>query len=247
MDLPVVNAVWIGHTMGPLHAACLRSFVISGHRVVLHAYGEVADAPEGVSQADANRLLPEHRLIRHKNGSYALSSDLMRYELLRQELGLYVDCDVFCLKPIADADHIFGLEDDYHFNTAVLKLPAGSPVMDDLCAIGEGWLPPWMTAPASGPLPLSELPWGSIGPAAFTHYARKRDLAALAEPHDVFYPVTTGRTRAFFDPGLTFEDIFTSRTRYVHLYHQTMNAMRPPGPVPPSSPLGRMLAMVGGA
>ncbi|WP_035449374.1 hypothetical protein [Aliihoeflea sp. 2WW] len=33
-----VNAIWIGDRMGPIHAACLKSFLTCGHDVILHAY-----------------------------------------------------------------------------------------------------------------------------------------------------------------------------------------------------------------
>src|SRR5690606_33677576 len=107
MPLPTINAVWIGRQMGPMHAACLQSFIDTDHLVVLHTYGEVEDAPRGVVYSDARQLLPEEDLVRHRNGSFALSSDYMRYEIMRLGLGLYIDCDVYCLEPIDDADYIF--------------------------------------------------------------------------------------------------------------------------------------------
>jgi hypothetical protein len=123
MTLPVVNAIWIGKAMGPAHAACLSSFLRTDHQVVLHTYGEVADAPFGVRYADANSLMQEDQLIRHNaTGSFSLVTNLMRYELLRRGLGLYVDCDVFCLRPMSDRESIFGWESRDYLNSAVLNL-----------------------------------------------------------------------------------------------------------------------------
>ncbi len=142
MTLPVVNAIWIGDSLGPIHAACLRSFVKSGHAVKLHCYDTILDLPLGVEVVDASALLPPENLLRYPNGSYAISANLMRYRLMTLGLGLYVDCDVYCLRAIEDEPHIFGFESNGDVNTAVLKLPADSPVVADLCAISEGELAP---------------------------------------------------------------------------------------------------------
>jgi hypothetical protein len=72
-----VNAIWIGDPMGPLHAACLKSFMGVGYRVILHAYSRVADAPPGVEYFDANKLMSSESIVRHsKTGSLALASDI---------------------------------------------------------------------------------------------------------------------------------------------------------------------------
>ena len=146
MCLPVViNAIWIGPELGQVQAACLRSFLRHGHRVVLHCYERPKDTPAGVEIADATRLLPETRIIRHATGSLSLFADLLRYEILGAGMGLYVDCDVFCLRPIEDADYIFGLENSDRINSAVLKLPANCPVLAELRAIKNSpvFAPPW--------------------------------------------------------------------------------------------------------
>ena len=122
-QLATINAIWIGPNLGPIHVACLKSFLNQGHKVILHSYKCPQDKPEKVEFADANLLIPEDQIIRHREtGSFSLFSNLLRYELLRKELGLYVDCDIFCLKPIIDAKYIIGFEDNNSLNGAVLKI-----------------------------------------------------------------------------------------------------------------------------
>jgi hypothetical protein len=107
MGLAIVNAIWIGPELGVVHVACLKSFLRHGHQVVLHCYEKPKDVPDGVELADASRLLPIKRIFyKNKNKSVAGFADLLRYELLGLGLGLYVDCDVFYLRPIEDADYI---------------------------------------------------------------------------------------------------------------------------------------------
>ena len=95
MNLPAANAIWVGRALGPVHAACLSSFVAAGHKTVLHCYELPKDVPAGVEIADARRLMPESAIVCYsKSGSYALFANLYRLKILEAGLGLYVDCDV---------------------------------------------------------------------------------------------------------------------------------------------------------
>lgn len=197
--LPVINAIWIGPKLGPIHVACLRSFLRQGHRVVLHCYERPADTPADVEIADARNLLPESRIIRYRGtGSFALFSNLLRYEILKAGLGIYVDCDVYCLRPIEDAEYIFGREGilkGSSINNVVLKLPRDCPALAALCAIKDtrDFVPPWekvrrrllqwLRGPAAV-TPLEDLPWGTTGPRALSFYAEKFGISRYASPVD---------------------------------------------------------------
>jgi hypothetical protein len=255
-DLAITNAIWIGPELGKIQVACLRSFVRAGHRTILHCFTPPNDVPKGVELADAGKLLPESRLTRHKaSGSVAIFSDLLRYEILRAGLGLYVDCDMYCVRPIADEQHIFGWSSSKAINNAVLKLPAESPALLDLCAIKNGgFVPPWFTLRhkirlrlgqmLGRPAPsIEELPWGSTGPTALTWYARHYGIDRYAKAKEVFYPIDNHAIALLFDPERTIDDLITPRTTAVHLYNEyfkrrSLHVI----PIPPSSPLGRILA-----
>src|SRR5688572_18917422 len=95
----VCNALWIGSRLGPLYAACLRSFLSQGHRVILHAYDVVEDCPPGVEIEDANRVIDRSLVFRHSvTGSFAAFSDRFRLALMQQQRGAYIDCDVMCVR-----------------------------------------------------------------------------------------------------------------------------------------------------
>ena len=95
---------------------------------MLHCYEQPIDTPKGVELADASKLLPESQLIKHKeSGSYAIFSDLLRYEILRAGLGLYVDCDIFLHASIEDEDYIFGWSTPRQSMVLILKLPSIAP------------------------------------------------------------------------------------------------------------------------
>ncbi len=248
-----VNSVWVGASLGPVHAACLRSYLRAGHRVVLHCYSPPDDLPDGVELADADELIPQSQVFRHrKSGSYSTFSNLLRYRILARGLGLYADCDVFCLRPIADADYIFAWQSDDLINGAVLKLPPDCPALRDLNAIGEDFIPPWlsererrrlrvrrMLGRARG---LGALPWGSVGPRAVTWYIRQHGLEPAGSPIDRFYPVAHTHVSQLLDPELSLEELVTRRTDAVHLWNEVLRYMAPTE-IPPTSPLHRMIAM----
>ncbi|MFQ5624818.1 MAG: hypothetical protein ACE5FS_15650 [Paracoccaceae bacterium] len=256
MGLAKINAVWIGAELGAIHAACLASFLRHGHEVVLHAYEEPRDVPRGVIVADADELLLRGRMFRHKKtGSLAPFVDLMRYEILSKGLGLYVDCDIYCLKPMIDADYIFGWQVDHSINNAVLKLPVDCPTLRSLSMIKDMWqfLPPWESWKrrlkwrfqyAVGKGRLRHLPYGSTGPYALTWFLRKYGLLSRALPQDVFYPLPPAEAARLLDPGLSVADIATPNTVALHLYNEALHR-RMGAAIPDTSPLGEIVSSLG--
>jgi hypothetical protein len=252
--------MWIGPSLGPIHAACLRSFLRLGHQVVLYCYYKPSDVPQGVELADARDLLPESSIIRYGGkGSFSLFSNLFRYEILRAGLGLYVDCDVYCLKPIENADYIFGWEKYANFvrqiNSAVLKLPQDCPALQQLCEIKHGrwpptWLPRnklaiprwrWLLRPPRGRALLEQLPWGTTGPIALSYLLHRHGLEQHAKPIDVFYPIPGIHVSTLLvDPNLSLEELITHRTIAVHIFNEHFRNLGTD--IPSSSPLGRIIA-----
>lgn len=244
--------------MGAVHAACLRSFLRHGHTVRLWAYDTPLDTPAGIEVMDASQLLPQSRMIHFSrggahHGSPAIFADLLRYELLKSNFGLYVDCDVYCIQPIIDADYIFGYEDNNTINNAVLKIPADSSALADLCSIKDkqAFIPPWFSkkrqlryrfqALLGSPVPLQKMPWGSTGPEAVTWYLTQSGLAKHAAPIDIYYPVHFGQATVLLEQGLSVRDLITPRTRLLHLYNEKIKHV-PVEDVPTDCPLGEILA-----
>lgn len=232
MPLAKIHAVWIGNHLGRVHAACLRSFVLHGHSVTLHVYQTPNDVPSGVQLADANKLLPESEVVAHsKTGNLAIFSDFLRYEVLAQGLGLYVDCDVYCVRPIEDDEYILSWETYNSINGAVLKLPVECPVLAELRALRgkKRFLPPWFRGDRRAYYAflqllglkrrLQDLPWGSVGPHALTWYMNQYDLLTKVRPCDVFYPNSVSQFSLLFDNGVDMKDIVTPRTLAVHLWY----------------------------
>lgn len=239
-NLPIIHALWIGKKLGEISRACLHSFVMRGHQVYLHTYADIEDVPEGVQCIDANKIIPESKIIKHnETGSYALFSDVFRYELMKQVDGIYVDCDVYCLKPILIPEHgyLLGFEDDEWINGAILRIPKESELINQLlkAAYDPQFVPPWYSSSRQFRLKakkifgmgksLSDMPWGVIGPKAITYYVKKLNLSKLIQPIDIFYPVHYQCISQLCDANLKLSDITTSRTLGIHLYNEMLKGV----------------------
>jgi len=251
--LPAVHAFWIGGPLGAMHTACLKSFVGAGHRTLLHVYDDPGDAPAGVELVDATRILPRERIIRHRNGGLALFADIFRYKLLATGAEIYIDCDMYCVRPLRRRPYLFGWESQTRINNAVLSLPVGSPILADLVETVDHpkrfpeWYS-WSKRLRFGALRalgrvrgFEDLPHASIGPPLLTYLARKHGLLGEASPVDVFYPNVEG-AGTLLDPRKSIADLVKPETLAIHLWHGSLWKLRL-ADVPPTSPLGEILAM----
>lgn len=246
-----INAFWFGPRLGPVHAACLRSFLKFGYRVRLHVYETPEDLPAGVETFDAEKLMPRAEVTPHrKTGSYAFASDKYRIRILEAGMGIYVDADVYCLKPFPEDDYLIGWETDRRVNGAVLAAPADSDFVRLMMAAltAKAFIPPWEKERRRLKLRLmkaiglsidaSRLPWGSFGPSLATHVVQEAGIADKVLPIDAFYPLHHHQMALLRDPGLSVDDIVTRRTYGLHLYNNLLNA----DDIPEESPLGAMIA-----
>ena len=236
-ELPVIHALWIGDKLGGMSRCCLKSFVMRGHEVLLYSYNNILDIPDGVKQVDANQVISHDKIFTHKKtGSYALFSDIFRYELLKKVDGIYVDCDVYCLKPIQMPSHnyLLGYEDDTKINGAILALPKESEILTSLLDIAYDpyFVPFWYSQSKQRKLKMkkivgigrhiSDMPWGVIGPEAITYFAEQLNVIDKVQPIDVFYPVYYQCISQLLDSNLVIDDVITSRTVCVHLYNEML-------------------------
>ncbi len=81
----------------------------------LYAYGKLEGVPDGVLLEDAAKILPETEIITYEGddlpdakGTPALFANLFRHEMQRLGKGIWVDCDVYCLKPFLSVVRVFG-------------------------------------------------------------------------------------------------------------------------------------------
>ncbi|MBV8687054.1 MAG: hypothetical protein JOZ90_06150 [Alphaproteobacteria bacterium] len=248
------NTLWIGPRLGLVERACLRSVRAQGHPLRLWCYERPEGVPDGVEVRDAEEILPGAEIIRHQGGSVALFANRFRYELMRRGFGLWVDCDLYLVRPLAGLPqgHLFGWAAPDHINTAVLRLPPDSPLLPPLLALfEERQVPPWLSRRArlaawlrlkrSGRTGLGRMPWGAAGPLALTWLARQAGLDGEALPAPTFYPRHWDDARWILDPAVTLESVVGAETRAVHLWNELIKGFKD-APAPPGSFLARLHA-----
>ena len=251
--LQVCNTLWIGPRLGPVERACLRSVLRQGHGLVLWCYDRPEGVPRGVEVADAAAILPRDAIISHRDGSYALFSNRFRYVLQRRGLGLWVDTDIYLVRPLEGfGSNVFGWAAPGHINTSVLSLPPDSPLLPPLLRLfEEREVPPWLSLRAraaarlrrmrTGRTGLSLMPWGAAGPLALTWLAERHGLSGLALPPSVFYPVHWDQAAWILDPGVSLDAVIRPETRAVHLWNELIKGFKE-APAPPASFLARLQA-----
>lgn len=222
-----------------------------GHPLALYCYGEPDGVPDGVELRDASQIIPEHRIIRHRTGSYSLFSNWFRYELQRRQAGTWVDCDVYLLAPLDGASPcLFGEEEPGRINTGVLRLPADSPLLPPLIALfEERSVPPWLPLRSrmaarlrlwrNGRSGLAAMPWGSAGPKALSYLVQRHGMSRFALPPDIFCPALWQDALWITDPARTLDEVVTPRTVAVHLWNERIKHVKD-APAPPGSFLARL-------
>jgi len=236
----ICHALWVGPSLPPLARGCLRSFVRVGQKVVLHCYNEVADVPQGVELADAARVLPESAIFRHhRSGSLAIFSDYFRLKLMETQPGYWIDCDVYCVRPLDfEENPIFGWQDETIVNSAVLRLLPNSPLHRDFLALIEDPSAkfPWIKrrklmrarikSMLYGKPKAAFLPWGAVGPDGLTALLQRHEQLDLAQPRDVFYPLPHLEADRLGDPAFDLQSVVTPATRCIHLWNDMLRQFK---------------------
>lgn len=164
--------------LGPQELSCLTSFVKNGHTVNVYSYS-YKDLPPFINGMDAEEILPKNKMFSINNGdhrgSYAIFSDIFRWNLLKLKGGIWIDTDVICISNDWPEDEIFfGYQDGTIINNAIMKFPMGHELLIEAASIsqsiGENCL------------------WGETGPLLLTGLVEKYGLQKFAKKESIFYP-----------------------------------------------------------
>jgi len=241
-ELPVICSFWYGK-LSFLEQVCITSFIERGHRFVLHAYEDVGAVPAGCEVRDASETLPRERMFFYKGSrTPAVFADLFRLHLMQEEAGIWADCDVYCVRPLAGLrPYVFGIEsigglgngNKPQINNAVFRCPPDSPLLSALLEVFEpGATPPglpfWRRLEVAvrralgAKLPVHDMQFGATGPWPLNHHVRALGLWRYAQPKPVFYPLDYGQARRLLAPGLTLAEVIRPETLAVHMWHSAL-------------------------
>jgi len=265
--LPTIGALWIGGSLTWLEQLCLKSFAAHGHEVLLFTYGDVRNVPDGIRVCDGRDILDTDDFLLHdRTQSVALFSDLFRFHMIKAmpEI-IYVDTDVFCLRPmIFDDPFLFGYEyfrneKAWGLNGAVLRLPPHSKLLAKMLDFTTdfypqpSWIPRKFHAEmharqaAGNPMHVGELPWGVWGPLGISAFARETGEWIHAKSVDVLYPVPFRDRRILLKrPARTLAHL-TENSFTIHMWApiKRLAASRHDGLCPPHSYVGQQLTKFG--
>src|SRR5271163_711019 len=246
--LPRLNSLWIGEQLGYLEGLTLASALSVGHLFTVYSYTpeKLRGVPTGVEIRDANEVAPYQTLAHYfDGGSAALGTDFFRYAMQAKGLGTWVDLDLYFIRPIDFEDeYVFGWEHRTSINGAVLRLPANSDMVRELCDIPHvNWRPPfygprktaifyWRRL-TEGDIRPENYRWGTFGPMFLTYLAKKYGVAKRAKKRSVFYPVTHHNWKLLCGPPELVKAELSEETRTVHLWRSVLSrktrAAPPPG------------------
>ncbi|MEL7025817.1 MAG: hypothetical protein AAGO57_01120 [Pseudomonadota bacterium] len=244
--------LWIGDTLGQIEQISARSFLDTGHQLTIYAYEPMGGIPEGAEVRNAASIFDVAPILRYKNGSPSLHSNLFRYALMEKTDQVWVDLDIVALRAFEfDTDHIYGMETEDLVNGAVLRLPKGSKTLERLAKytpdtrgyhpnagpIGRAWAK-FITG-GKGQT-LADWGWGATGPRALTKHLKETGEIAHALPTEAFYPVHWKDVRRLIEKGGIDRSGLADASFAVHLwgFHLARAMKRRGGGFHPNSFIG---------
>lgn len=235
---------WSGPSLGPLEQACLSSFVQAGQPITLYSYNpHVEGIPDGVALQDASQVLTlSDGLERILSTHTARFSDLFRLKMMQTENLVWVDCDVYLLKPVSFGDNLITIGRAFRDGTrflwnGVMYLDPASDLFADYLSLTNADTIPfresWDTKVETGVENKSardmftglgevnflsdDLPRNFFGPILLTLLALDHKQTDLIPPH-VHYPFGAPKLRKNAHDPVGFPLAYPNRSETIHFF-----------------------------
>lgn len=228
-DTRALASLWIGPALSYLEVICLKSMLAHGHRVILYAYQDVAHIPDGVETRDAREIFdPGVLYIHERTLTPAIHADFFRLEMLAKTDHIWVDTDLYLLKPMPLEDaYIFGFEHGQSVGNSVLALPKTSSalnmmretVMSNLETVESFRPPEYADAFGTGYAAVAlKMHIATMGPQTVTGALHATGEVEHARPVETFYPVPIGRAGVFTRVSEKVQLFTTDDTIGIHMW-----------------------------
>ena len=218
----------------------MKSFVDNGYKFHLSTKGPVGNIPDYVEHHDADEIYQQSDIQsadkRYSNGIY---SDIWRIHLLQKTDLMWVDLDVYCLRPIDyDKEYYFGINfKKGTVNNCVLKIPRRSVALHLVRNFLEAQVPipfwwrksrldPLLEQIAAGDLPtLNSLPWTTTGPNVLTWALRATGEINNGQNYSRYWHFDSALNHEYLNPEFDF-DYEAKPVRFIHLFGSTKLHLR---------------------
>ncbi|MBC7489894.1 MAG: hypothetical protein H7240_07930 [Glaciimonas sp.] len=228
-----VHMFWAYGNLSKLEILCAKSFIQSGYDLLFWSYEKINNLPEGAILRDAGEILPEHRVFKYQNGSYAGFADLFRYAVLCKEGGLWADTDVICLLPMntlqkSSIDSFVVMEEteqgqQLNNNVIYCAHPRAGDIVDLAFAISDRF-------------DTEKVRWGDCGPLLLTSLAKTYpNIAPVIMEANFANPVEWWKCPDILRRTQIYSSI-PSEWGFLHCFNETWrrsgidkNASYPPG------------------
>lgn len=237
MTASTVATLWLGSNLSLYEQLSLRSFSRSGIAVTLYVYEDVADIPLGVNVVDGSSIVLKKHVFRNPDSpSYAMFSNLFRYEMIQQTGQAWIDADLVKLRqPLPDCEYVFAYESHDAIAAGLVRMPSGSLLIQKLL---EGVRP--MLSPDQ-----RNVPWGTYGPRLLTTAVNELGLQRFALNARDVYPIHyLDMNRLFSTDSRDVEwcQLATSDSMTLHLWNKFLadSGQKEFGPHP-NSYLGELM------
>jgi hypothetical protein len=216
--LPSLASFWAGGQMPALDKACLLSFTLAGHSVVLYSFEELEGLPDAITTRDAREIAPVDSLTAFTcQGSPNVQhfSDYFRYRLQARTPHIWVDTDMLALRPLdfGPVESLFAKETERSICNAIFRIPSDHPALADLISRTER-------------LMHTDLVWGATGPRLLRQVVGTTALFEQAHPPSNFFPIDHLDFWKPFLPEYTPECFERTRKAYtLHLWNNILVRM----------------------
>lgn len=212
-----VKTLWIGGVLKPLHLECLSSFLRHGASVELYGYDTIPNLSPGILLKDAQEILPRSEIFSYQigpgKGSYSAFSNIFRYALLLKKGGVWIDTDMFCLRPwkftepYSFASETTRTETQRIVASCMIHCPKNSKLME-FC-LDESYR-----------LKSKDLQWGEIGPQLLSRAVKQLNLESYIHPSWEFCSVGWDEAELLYRPDSAWSP--PQRAFAVHLNHEML-------------------------
>lgn len=228
-----VATLWIGPKLSFLERLSLKSFYDAGQKPILYLYDDVEDPPDYADIRDAREVM-DHTFTQKYWGKDQLDdprihSDIFRVLLMRKTDHIWVDADVYALRPhLAEGGYLFAPRKRRFIPNGVLRLPRESPAvlaMEEFVS-ATGRIPPWWSPEQvdliegdHDQVSFESLPVGVTGPEAFGHFIYATREHKHAKPFSYLYPIAARHSATLLEtPTLYDVDQLREDSMSLHLY-----------------------------